>query len=166
MPQLLRLAPVPLTLAALWWLLSNGAPGAWVVGAPVVLAASWSAWRLRTGQNMTMSLAGLLRLIPLFLWESLRGGIDVAGRTLAPRVRVRPGFTDYHTALRQPAARVFFANCVCLLPGTLTADLRGEHLHVHLLDSGVDAAAEMQRLERAVARVYRQKDFQPTEPSP
>jgi multicomponent Na+:H+ antiporter subunit E len=98
---------------------------------------------------------GVLRFVPFFLWESLRGGIDVALRTLAPRMPVHPGFVTYPIGLlRRRDARVFFANCLCLLPGTLAADLSGDRLEVHLLDMGTDPATELRRLERAVARVY------------
>lgn len=148
-------APLMLALlAGLWWLLSGGDPASWVVGLPAVVAATWSAWRLGTGAGTSLSTIGLLRFLPLFAWESVRGGIDVARRTLAPRMRVRPGLVVYRIRLRRQDARVFFANCVCLLPGTLAADLRGDHLDVHLLEAGTDPAGELHRLERAVARVY------------
>ncbi len=97
-----------------------------------------------------------VRFFPFFLWESLRGGIDVARRTLAPRMRIQPGFTIYRTGLQQPAARVFFVDCVCLLPGTLGADLRGDQLDLHMLDARRDSLADLHRLERAVALIYRQ----------
>jgi multicomponent Na+:H+ antiporter subunit E len=147
----------PLTLAALaglWWLLSDGDPASWIIGLPAVAAAGWSAHRLRSGGASTISASGLLRFLPFFLWESLRGGIDVALRTLAPRMRIHPGFTVYRTRLRRRDARVLFANCVSLLPGTLAADVDGDRLDVHLLDAGSDPAEELRRLELAVARVY------------
>jgi multicomponent Na+:H+ antiporter subunit E len=150
-----------LTLASLWWLLSGGDPGSWLIGIPTVLAAGWAARRLRMGERWTISASGVLRFLPLFLWESLRGGIDVARRTLAPRLRVQPGFTLYHTGLQQPGARVFFANCVCLLPGTLAADLQDDRIRVHMLDANFDSQVELKRLERGVALVYGQTDYEP-----
>ena len=104
-----------------------------------------------------MSLSGLIRLLPLFVWESLRGGIDVARRTLTPRMRIKPGFTQYRIRLERCSARVFFTNCVCLLPGTLAADLRDDRIEIHMLDSTVNPHAELERLERAIARVYREQ---------
>ena len=148
-----------LTFASLWWLLSGGDPGSWLIGIPAVLAAGWAARRLRMGERWTFSAPGVLRFLPLFLWESLRGGMDVARRTLAPRLRIQPGFTLYRTGLQQPNARVFFANCVCLLPGTLAADLQDDRLRVHMLDAAFDPQVELKRLERAVAHVYGQTDY-------
>lgn len=150
-----RHGPVTLaSLAGLWWLLSDGDPASWVIGLPAVVAAGWSAQRLTSGHNGAVSVAGLLRFVPFFIWESLRGGIDVALRTLAPRMRIRPGLATYRTALRRQDARVFFANCVCLLPGTLAADLNGDRLDIHMLDAASDPVGELRRLELPVARVY------------
>ena len=159
MTAYLRYALITLAFVALWWLLTGGDLSSWMVGVPTVLAAVWTTRRLGVGERWAISVSGLLRFVPLFVSDSLRGGIDVARRTLAPRLRIQPGFAVYQTALQPLDARVFFANCVCLLPGTLAADLQGKQLNVHLLDVGLDTDAELQRLERAVALVYRQRDF-------
>jgi multicomponent Na+:H+ antiporter subunit E len=156
---------VTLFFAALWWLLTGGLSNSWIVGVPVVIVASWSAWQLGMSERWLISVSGLLRFVPLFLWESMRGGINVARRTLAARIRIEPTFTVYRSALEQQSARVFFANCVCLLPGTLAVDLQGERLKVHLLDASRDPHADLRRLEQAVAIVYQQKDFEHGSPS-
>jgi len=94
----------------------------------------------------------LAAFAPFFVWESLRGGVDVALRVVGPSLRVRPGFVAHRLRLPEGPARVSFANCVSLLPGSLAADLEGDELIVHLLDVGTDAG--LARLEAAVARVY------------
>jgi multicomponent Na+:H+ antiporter subunit E len=140
---------------AVWWLISGGEPDSWLVGAPVVAVAAWAGLRLGSCElRLHVSLPGLLRFLPFFLWESLRGGLDVAFRTLRARPRVRPGFQDHHTKLPEGAARVFFVNCVSLLPGTLAADLREDWVVVHVIDTEAENARELARLERAVARVF------------
>lgn len=142
------------SLAGLWWLLSDGDPASWIVGLPAVAAAGWSARRLGSGGSSTVSVSGLLLFVPFFLWESLRGGVDVALRTLAPKMRIQPGYSQFHTELRQSNARVFLVNCMNLLPGTLAVDLQGDRLEVHLIDTAMDAETELRRLERAVARIF------------
>ena len=144
-------------IAGLWWLLTDGSPASWVIGLPAVGAAVWAGRRLGGADGAGLSLIGLSRFLPFFLWESLRGGVQVASRTLAPRLRIAPGFSVYRVRLRRSQARVFFANCVCLLPGTLAVDLDADRLELHLLDSESDPIAELRRLERAVARVYREQ---------
>jgi multicomponent Na+:H+ antiporter subunit E len=98
--------------------------------------------------------AGLLGFVPFFLWESLRGGVDVAARVMGRRLRIAPGFVTFSTRLPAGGARIFFVNCISLLPGTLAADLRGNTVRVHCLDRGSDIVPELRRLERAVLRLF------------
>ena len=101
-----------------------------------------------------ISLAGLPGFVALFLRESLRGGLDVAPRTLAPQLRIRPGFKHYRLQLSEPSARVLMINCISLLPGTLAARLTGDQVELHLLDAGEDPEPELLRLEQAIARLF------------
>lgn len=141
-------------LAFFWWLLSNGATTSWVVGLPALAAATWAHRYLYHNSSKQISVIGFIRFIPFFLWESLRGGTDVARRTLMPHMPVKPGFHQYRTKLKTTSARTFFANCVSLLPGTLTADLQEEWLEIHLLTTESDPNAALSRLESVVARVF------------
>jgi len=143
-----------LALALIWWVITDGALSSWAVGAPVMAMAAWASLRLNASSDSRISLSGLLRFLPFFLWESLRGGVDVARRTLAPVLRVEPDFIRYQSRLHSKAARAFFANCVSLLPGTLVADIKDEWLEVHVLNCGSDTEGELRRLEQVVARVF------------
>jgi multicomponent Na+:H+ antiporter subunit E len=51
-------------------------------------------------------------------------------------------------------ARVFFANCLNLLPGTLTASWEDDVLQVHVLTEGPQVMAELRNLERQVALLF------------
>jgi multicomponent Na+:H+ antiporter subunit E len=56
--------------------------------------------------------------------------------------------------LESASARVFFVNLVSLVPGTLSADIRGDRLLVHTLGSSQDTATELGRMERYVAEIF------------
>lgn len=142
--------------AGLWLLLSGGDPSSWLIGAPVVVVAAWSVRLLPVPDRCPFSPIAALRFLPFFLWESMRGGVDVASRVLASELRVRPGFESYRLRLRHGPARVMFANAVSLLPGTLAADLSGDRLQVHALDTTSDFLAELESLERRIGRIYRE----------
>jgi len=79
--------------ALLWWILTEGAVYSWLVGAPVVVFAVLVSGVLLPGTSW--SLPGILRFIPFFLWHSLRGGVDVAGRALHPRLPISPGLLEH-----------------------------------------------------------------------
>lgn len=46
------------------------------------------------------------------------------------------------------------ANTVSLLPGTLSAELDEEHLHVHILDHTGAFSSELMVIEARVARLF------------
>jgi multicomponent Na+:H+ antiporter subunit E len=143
-----------LLFAGLWLVIAGADPAAWLIGVPAVAAATWASLRLEPDSGLRLSPAGALRFSRIFLWESLRGGLDVARRTLGRRLDIRTGFVTHRNRLPAGRSRLLFVNCVSLLPGTLAADLRDDFLLVHLLDTGTDAARELARLEDAVAGLF------------
>jgi multicomponent Na+:H+ antiporter subunit E len=138
--------------ALLWWILTEGAMYSWLVGAPVVLFAALASGALLPGTSW--SLPGILRFIPFFLWHSLRGGVDVAGRALHPRLPISPDLLKHQWRLPTGLSRVFMANTVSLLPGTLSAELDEEFLHVHVLDKTGAFESELTVIEARVARMF------------
>lgn len=145
---------LPGALGGLWLLLSNGETSSWLVGIPVVSAAAWTSHHLGGARCIGVSWMALPRYLAFFLWESVRGGIDVAWRVMAPQMRISPGFARYQIRLRQEGARLLFANSVSLMPGTLAADLYDDCLEIHALDTGSDFSGELRRVEAAVGRVF------------
>ncbi|MCG7979895.1 MAG: Na+/H+ antiporter subunit E [Candidatus Thiodiazotropha endolucinida] len=140
--------------ALIWFLLTGDDWKSWLVGLPAVIVAAWCAVRLQGLDRERISLSGLMRFLPFFIWESVLGGIDVASRVMRPKMHIAPGFLDYRMRLTQLSARRLFVNCLSLLPGTLAADLDGEYLRIHALDRGIDLNDELLRLERMVSAVY------------
>lgn len=143
-----------LLFAALWGLLTAGATGSWIIGAPVILLAAWFARPPDQREGVTLSVRGVAAFLPFFVWESVRGGVDVARRVLAPSPCLATGFQDYRMSLSDPRAQLLFVNTVSLLPGTLATDLYGDMVRVHALDVNTDIRTDLGRLEAAVARMY------------
>jgi multicomponent Na+:H+ antiporter subunit E len=141
-------------MAGLWWVLTQGRADSWLVGVPAVAVATLTSLQLGAHARSRFSLPGLLRFLAMFVVESVRGGVDVARRTLGYRLRIRPGFRRYRLHLRDSRARVLLVNCISLLPGTLASNLDGEHLEVHVLDVGEDPGPDLRRLEQAVAGLF------------
>jgi multicomponent Na+:H+ antiporter subunit E len=141
-----------LLFALLWWILTQGAINSWLVGAPVVvLAVLASGWLLPA---IPWSLSGIVGFVAFFLWRSLYGGVDVARRALHPKLPISPILFDYRWRLPPGLPRVFMANTVSLLPGTLSAELGEEHLCVHVLDQSGDFISELSVVEERVASLF------------
>lgn len=143
-----------LLLVGLWWLLTGGSADSWLIGVPTIAFAIWAAHRLGVRAVKRVSLRGVVAFLPFFIWESVRGGVDVARRVLAPAPRLAPGFQDYVMRLSHPQAQLLFVNTVSLLPGTLAAQWQGATVRIHALDVHTDFHNELTRLENAVAAFY------------
>jgi multicomponent Na+:H+ antiporter subunit E len=143
-----------LAFAVLWWIIVQGQLDAWIIGLPAAVFAALASISLSSDSLPRLSVIGLARFIILFISESIRGGIDVARRTLSPRVRVQPGFRRYRPSLNDPHARVLFVNCVSLLPGTLSSSIHGDYVELHLLDIEQDPVPQLQRIERVIANMF------------
>nr|WP_281349798.1 Na+/H+ antiporter subunit E [Marichromatium bheemlicum] len=138
----------------LWSILAGTDPASWVIGIPTVLLATYLSLSLSSPARRRPRLLALLRFLPYFLGQSLRGGLDVALRVLSPQLRIDPGFVDYRTQLTDPAARVLFLDTISLLPGTLGADIRRQWVRVHALDISSDVRPELVELERRIAALF------------
>jgi multicomponent Na+:H+ antiporter subunit E len=143
-----------LLLGILWWAFVEGEVGGWIPTGLAVLTATLASYPLIPAGAWHWQARGILRFLPFFLEQSVRGGIDVAGRAFHPRLPVLPGFIEYPLRLPEGPARVFFVNSLSLLPGTLSAELRKGVLRVHLLHREMPARKRIEQLETRVAEVF------------
>lgn len=148
-------------LVLVWGGLTGWDPLSWVFGVPVVIAAAALAFRFKPAPKWSLSVFGALRFVVWFAVASARGSFDVARRALSWNVAVNPGFRSYRMSLPPGPARIVFANAITLLPGTLTAELSGEQLEVHMLDTNVDLETELGDLEARVRALFALPDVAP-----
>lgn len=128
---------------------------------PAVLAtavAAAIAWRLPRTDRPPARVVPLLRFMPYFAVQSVRGGFDVALRALRGRRAVAPAFIEYETRIRSPAVRAFYVNAVSLLPGTFSARLSGDRILVHALHERLPVAELLGELERRIRAVFPEDD--------
>ena len=134
---------------ALWFvLLPSTKPGDVALGLAAAVAATWISLQLLPPAGGRVRLGALLVQGPHFLWESVRAGVDVARRALAPRMRLEPGFVASPTQLPRGVARNTFSTVAGLMPGTLPAGEDGEALVVHALDISQPVAEQLGAEER------------------
>jgi len=136
----------------IWWVLSDGVVASWWVGAPAVLLALLSSIVLMPTTRFAWH--EFARFVPIFLVRSLRGGMDVAWRAFHPHLPIYPELIEYPMRLPVGVPRVFMVNTVSLLPGTLSAEITGDSLAIHVLDSRHDFLSELQAVEQSTARIF------------
>ena len=71
-----------LSFVVLWWILAEGRLDGWLLGGVAVAAASWTSIKLLPPGKQPIRLAGRIGFLRFFLWNSLRGGMQVAGMAL------------------------------------------------------------------------------------
>lgn len=141
-------------LGVVWWAFVEGEVGSRVLSGAAVAAVALASLALAPPGSGRWSPSGLLRFLPFFLSQSLRGGADVAARAFHPRLPVLPGMIEYPLRLPEGPARIFFVVSLSLLPGTLSARLEGDTLRVHLLHRGMPARGRIEELEARVAALF------------
>jgi multicomponent Na+:H+ antiporter subunit E len=142
-----------LLFSLLWWALTDGTAGSWWIGAPAVAGAVIISVTLVPPLGLVWREA--MGFVPFFLWHSLKGGVDVARRSFDPRMPITPELIEYPLRLPPGLPSVILVNTVSLLPGTLSAELGGQVLRVHVLDSLGDFLAELEALEQRVGCMFR-----------
>lgn len=148
---LLRVAAV----ALLWWILSEGRHDGWGLGAVAILGAVWTSIRLMPPGARRIRLAGLPGFLRFFLWNSIRGGAQVAGMALRGRAALQPGMIELAVTLPPDGTRILLVNTLGLMPGTLGVELDDTTLRLHVLDERLPVAAEARSLEAAIAALFR-----------
>ncbi|MBW6520190.1 MAG: Na+/H+ antiporter subunit E [Desulfoarculaceae bacterium] len=141
-------------LSFLWWILTEGRRDAWVAGFVAIGAALWLSLRLCAPRSTQISVGGLGAFLGYFIWNSVRGGVQVALLALRGRRALHPGTLELQLNLASPAPRIFVANVLALMPGTVSVRLNGKRLRLHVIDERMPIVAEVKALEVLIARMF------------
>lgn len=142
-----------LAFALIWWGLAEGRGGSWAVGAVAVLFALQASLALAPPASERFSLTGAAGFVMFFLYESIRGGIQVAFMALRPRLKLRPALLELPLSLPPGRGRMMLMYTLNLLPGTVCAGIEGDTLRLHVIDRRLPIEAEMRKAESRIARM-------------
>jgi multicomponent Na+:H+ antiporter subunit E len=139
----------------IWFILSKADLSSWPFALPTILLSTLiSMCLVGPGDDHLLKPVVLLRYLPLFVWKSIASGFDVMVRVLNPRLPIHPGLVRYPLSFTHEGARVLLANCITMLPGTISAQLNDDHLIVHTLDTTLPVHATINRFERKIANIF------------
>jgi multicomponent Na+:H+ antiporter subunit E len=142
-----------IALFVLWVVLMQSAkPVDLLLGALAACVATYVSLRLLPPATGRVRFLQLVALLPRFLWQSLRAGIDVAARAFSPSLPLRTGFVEYRTGFPRGQARNNFATITSLMPGTVPSGDGPNTIEFHCLDVEQPIAAQMAEEERLFAR--------------
>lgn len=141
-------------LLLLWWVITDGATASWWIGVPAVLLSVTVSSTLIPHVSFTWP--EVIKFFLFFLVHSLQGGVDVALRVFQRNMSIAPVLYEYPLQLPLGLPQVLMANCVCLLPGTLSVELERNILTVHVLDGRIDFLVELNAVEQSITRMFAQ----------
>lgn len=75
-----------------------------------------------------------LKFAPVFIKALIQANIEVAKIVLTPKLPINPGIVKLKTTLKNDYDKLILANAITLTPGTITIDLRGEDIYIHVLN--------------------------------
>ncbi|MDH3349489.1 MAG: Na+/H+ antiporter subunit E [Desulfobulbaceae bacterium] len=140
----------------IWLSLSKGEfYGGLPFAVPAILIACWLGMNLRGPEAKDIHLGVLLLHLPFFFYKSTMSGLDVMRRALHPQLPIDPVLVEFYFSLPKGNPRVFLADIITLLPGTISVDMDEEKIIVHALDPHMARQSDLRRLERKVAGLYR-----------
>lgn len=154
----------------LWWSLTeNSAKQLWM-GVILVTIASLTALRNLTSERflIVFNLRNFIHFAWYFVSQSIRGGFQVALLAFMPSKKINSGYHKYTTRIPAEAefARLCFASCLGIFPGTLSCGYQQDVLIIHILDEPLFNIAEIQLLEDLTIRTFmRSSSTFPSEPS-
>lgn len=106
-----------------------------LVGVIASIVTAWVSLKIAPEDPESRpSIISWLKFIPILLWEIVVANIDVTKRVLSPKIKVNPGFVLIPTTLKSTRKKWYLAQAITLTPGTVTADIIGDHLLVHWID--------------------------------
>jgi multicomponent Na+:H+ antiporter subunit E len=145
----------PIGFFVFWLTLYGSDLAAIPLGLATAAGATWISLRLIPRGTHRPSPMLIFQAIPRFLYQSAAAGIDVARRTFAWDMRLRPGFITVPLRLPPGPARGAFRTVMSLLPGSMPCgDDDGPAVQVHCLDTRDPVAAQMQREETHFIRAF------------
>lgn len=143
-----------LTLAvAGWWIISEGQAAALMVGLPAALVATMLSLILAAPARHLPTFTGTLLFLVYFIRRSIIAGFEVALYILEPVPAYRPAISRIQLHIPAGGPRLFLADCICLLPGSVSVALEGDILVLHRLNHTAHNR-DVREVEKQVTRMF------------
>lgn len=79
-------------------------------------------------------IGSFVRFSIIFIKELIKANIDMAIIVLSPSLPISPKIVKVRTAIKSNVGKAFLANSITLTPGTLSVDMEGDALYIHVVD--------------------------------
>lgn len=151
--MLLRVLITTGILFVIWILLSGHLdPLLLSLGLMSCLFVAWVSYKLAILDPEFKTLRFVLNLpkfLPWFFIQIVKSNIDVSWRILHPKLPISPTISTIPLSQHSEVAKVTYANCITLTPGTYTLIINSDDVKVHsLTKSGAENLHEREMSKR------------------
>lgn len=120
------------------WLLLSGHVKPFIIslGVASCIFVAWVAFKfsLLSPDSSTLRFnLNLPRFLPWFFIQLAKSNIDVTRRILDPKLPIEPSFNSIPLSQHTNIAKVVYANCITLTPGTYSLSIDDQTIEVHCL---------------------------------
>lgn len=90
-----------------------------------------------------------LKLTPVFLKDLIVSNIQMAKIVISPKIVIEPAIMTVQTTLTNQFDKLLLANAITLTPGTISLELDGQSLMIHVVDIHTNT---QEMLEKHIAK--------------
>ncbi len=90
-----------------------------------------------------------LKLTPVFLKDLIVSNIQMAKIVISPKIVIEPAIMTVQTTLTNQFDKLLLANAITLTPGTISLELDGQSLMIHVVDIHANT---QEMLEKHIAK--------------
>ena len=76
--------------------------------------------------------------LPVFLGKMVQANLEIAAIVLRPTLKIRPAILRGQTGIASPEGKLLLTSSITLTPGTLSVDVREDHLYVHCVNTQLE----------------------------
>jgi len=152
-------ALMPLILFLLWITLNGRATGdvlasgILVVSLVSVFCHRYTGYRARYDLAVLKKAGMILLYFLLLLREMLLANIHVIGIVLSPKIKIRPCIIHFQPKIKSTLGRVFLANSITVVPGSVTCEMTDKGYIVHALTPEIAESVRNSAFEKLIQKM-------------
>ena len=103
------------------------------------------------GTDLKTTIFKYIKFAPIFAKNLVQANLDVAKIVLNPKLPTNTAIAKLSTSLTNDYDKLILANAITLTPGTITLELDGNDLYVHILDLNT---TDKEQLEESIIKEF------------
>jgi multicomponent Na+:H+ antiporter subunit E len=103
----------------------------------------------------SFNLPAFMSYVWILFKNLVKSNLQINKRILSKNININPAIVAVETELQSDWKKLLLANSITLTPGTLTLDIKGDTLFIHILEyeDGMDKKVIIKEFEDAISKI-------------